>query len=252
MPGSFLQLDTYNIRARLAPALLVTIPLGLACASWFGSDNGISGALAGASMTLVLAILGAQLGRDAGKRKQQQLFAAWKGAPTTQALAYRTSDLNPHTLARCHEQLRILRPELPLPKSKEAENSDWPTAETAYNSAIDFLREATRDKEKFPLIAEENMNYGYRRNLWAMKPIGITMSVVGLVACALRTVLIYKCTGGIDPTSIIAALICLSLITLWIMRFTSDWVQIAGKEYARQLLAACEKLGSASQQIVGS
>jgi len=239
MPASLLPLDTYNIRARLAPVLLVTIPLGLAGATWIGPEK-IEVILTGASITLVLSILCAQLGRDAGKRKQQALFARWGGTPTTRTLAYRTTDLNPLTLARYHEQLRSLRPELPLPKNKEAENKDWKTAEMAYNSAVDFLREATREKERFPLIAEENMNYGYRRNLWAMKPTGITSTTIGLLICAAKPVTAYQ--HGIDPITIITTAICLLLLILWITRFTPEWVHTAGNEYAKNLLAALDKI----------
>jgi hypothetical protein len=162
--------------------------------------------------------------------------------PTTRTLAYQTTTLNPYTLARYHQQLCTLRPDLPLPLSKEAEIADWPTAAAAYNSAVDFLREATRDKEQFPLVAEENMNYGYRRNLWAMKPVGITSSIIGFVACAIKTGSMYYSSASKDPTPMIATIVCVLLVTLWITRFTPDWVQTAGNEYAKQLLAACDKL----------
>jgi hypothetical protein len=71
MPEPFFSLDPYNVRARLAPVLLVTIPFGLSCTAWFGAEKQLAGVLTGATITLVLTILGAQLGRDAGKRKQQ-------------------------------------------------------------------------------------------------------------------------------------------------------------------------------------
>ena len=43
------------------------------------------------------------------------------------------------------------------------------------------LREATRDTSRFPLVFAENANYGFRRNLWGLRPIGTGVAVVLLL-----------------------------------------------------------------------
>ncbi len=41
-----------------------------------------------------------------------------------------------------------------------------------------YLRENTRDKEKFGLVYAELIGYGFRRNLWGMKKLGVTLSIM--------------------------------------------------------------------------
>lgn len=45
-----------------------------------------------------------------------------------------------------------------------------------------FLREQTRDPKMFPIVYEENVNYGFRRNLLGLKPTGAAIAVVGSLA----------------------------------------------------------------------
>ena len=62
--------------------------------------------------------------------------------------------------------------------TKEEEESSPVSADTKYKSAIGSLLEATRDTSKFPLVFAENANYGFRRNLWGLRPIGTPIAVV--------------------------------------------------------------------------
>lgn len=43
--------------------------------------------------------------------------------------------------------------------------------------------EVTPDHRKFPLVIEENINYGFRRTFWGMKPYGLT--IAGLFTLAI-------------------------------------------------------------------
>jgi hypothetical protein len=148
MAGFSIVEDTYNLRARVAPSIIVVLPLMLAIASWWPGEAKWPGVLTGLGVSLALGTLLSQLGRDLGKERQADLFKKWGGTPTTQLLSHRSSTLNPHTLARYHEALRQLRPDLALPRSKEAEIADPSTADAAYASCTDSLRELARDKAK--------------------------------------------------------------------------------------------------------
>ena|SRR5258708_11400965 len=126
--------DTYNLRARLAPCVIVFLPVMFAVASWWPGEGKWPGILAGMGVSLALGTLLSQLGRDLGKAKQKKLFESWGGVPTTQLLSHRASTLNPHSLARCHEALRQLRPELHIPRSKDEELTDVISSDAAYVS----------------------------------------------------------------------------------------------------------------------
>jgi len=59
----------------------------------------------------------------------------------------------------------MLIPAHPMPMIDD-ERSEPESADHVYDSSTAFLLEKTRDKKAFPLIFEENCNYGFRRNLW--------------------------------------------------------------------------------------
>jgi hypothetical protein len=72
---------------------------------------------------------------------------------------------------------------LRIPSSREEEAADVALAEAAYASCTDTLRELSRDKPKYPLVFEENVNLGFRRNLWAMKPAAVVIAAGSAIAC---------------------------------------------------------------------
>jgi hypothetical protein len=237
-------LDGYSLKARYLPALIVMLPLWLAFAVWFPPDKQFIGVFASAGVTLVFSMLLAQLGRDAGKARQKALFAEWGGPPTTRALSYKSSVVNHVTLTRCHEALRTLVPSLELPANEEAEKEHWHAAKQHYESAADFLREATRDKAAFRLVYAENVNYGFRRNLWAMKPGGISTAVIAIVAVVIHATkrqLANDALTGLDAASVLLAV---ALLTFWCLRFTKAWVKTSADEYSSRLIASAEVLAT--------
>ena len=112
-------LDGYTLKARYLPACIVVLPAWLSFALWFPPDKIFYVIFASAGVTLVLAILLAQIGRDAGRNCQPSLFKEWGGSPTTRALSYRYSILNNVTLTRCHVALNRILPELNLPNERD-------------------------------------------------------------------------------------------------------------------------------------
>jgi hypothetical protein len=55
---------------------------------------------------------------------------------------------------------------------------------------VRVLRERTRDRKRFRLVFEEVANYGFRRNLWGHRSLGITATVVSLVAASVTILLV--------------------------------------------------------------
>ncbi len=235
--------DSYSIRARVAPSALVFLPLGFALASWWPGEAKLPGVLAGMGATLALGTLFSQIGRDLGKAKQRQLFEKWGGVPTTMLLSHGTSTLNPHTLARCHEVLRLIRPDIRIPASrKEEEGWGAVVTERVYETCTDSLREISRDKVKYPLVFEENVNFGFRRNLWAMKPAAIIIAAVSMTACLARVWLRASDGLPIEPMTVALAVVCTMLLVIWCVRITRQWVRTVALSYAERLIGVCETL----------
>src|SRR5690606_11968135 len=131
--------DDYERRARLRPALLVSLPLALAVVSLFSDFSGLQ-FLVGFAAYFGFTGLIAQLGRDEGKRLEPWLFEHWGGKPTTQLLRHWDSHLDVNTKARYHTALSSLLPLQSMP-SATAEAHAPGSADAAYDSCALYLRD---------------------------------------------------------------------------------------------------------------
>ncbi len=147
-------------------------------------------------------------------------------------------------LARYHQELRRHDPNLEFPLGADEEAGDPDRAHSFYVSANELLLSRTRDRDKFRLVFEENVNYGYRRNLWAMKDTGIATSLIGLVGGLARILRDSLQGGDLTTTAFLSAGLSVCLLILWIMRVKPEWVRVAADSYARQLVSASEIIGS--------
>ena len=235
-------LDTYTLKARYYPTMIVIAPLCLVILSLAAGEYNLLKSLGAALVSgLGLGLLMDQIGRDGGRNKEPRLFEQWGGKPTTRYLRHRDASIEAPTKARYHRILGSLLPDLDIP-SKKQETEDPARADEIYASCTDYLREVTRaDHDRFPLVFQENCNYGFRRNLWGMLPAGLILSVAGTLSCG--TVLAYRIYFGQSwLLQAISTMICGTLALFWIFRFNADWGRTAADAYARRLLEACDSL----------
>jgi hypothetical protein len=235
-------LDAYSVRARIAPVLIAVLPLGLAFAAWLPVADQLKAVPASALTAVAMVTLIAQVGRNAGKKKEADLFRRWGGAPTTHLLSYARSTLPAEVLQRIHERLRAVGPEKQLPLSAGEELRDPAGSDRMYISLTAWLREQTRDQSTFSLVAEENANYGFCRNLWALKPAGVLASILGIGICTVRLASGLLEKPSIDPYVALYCLLSVILLVMWLFRVTPAWVRSAGDLYAERLLASVDRL----------
>ncbi len=251
IPDSILAFpDEYRRRARLKPAILEILPillvLGLSAYNGLGGLDTVS-RFGGAGFAALLSTLGLtalleQLGRDQGKRKEPALWAKWGGAPTTQMLRHRdTHFCNPVTRLRYHQKLQSLLPAVRIPTAAD-EAADPVMADAVYEASTKFLIAQTRDRQKFPLVFEENVNYGFRRNLWGMRRAGILISLIGtlIAAVGLLTVLAAKNSTAIAWLTVL--ILNATFLAWWSLRINADWVFIPAKAYAERLMEVLDAL----------
>ena len=231
--------DAYTRYARIYPAFLVVLPLGVAVLAWVGIEpsgwKGLWALIVAAGGTALVS----QVGRDAGKRKEAALFQRWGGKPTTRLLRHRDAP-NQVLLKRRHEILgRLSGLELP---SAEEEAEEPTKADEVYEACASFLRSKTRDTKRFNLVFDENCSYGFRRNLWGMKALGLVVASIGAAALVGLLVKSYLDSVPISPITIICGLINLALLAGWLVRFTPNWVVLAADAYGERLLEVSEQL----------
>ena len=238
-----MRFDSYTLQARLMPTYIVLLPVAVGLQVWLPE-----GAILERLGTILvapapLAILLAQLGRDRGYRLQKQLWTSWGGVLTTQMLRHRRTEGNPVMQQSYHAYIERLFPNLTIPTSEE-ENANPQAADRVYEAATRQLIAATRDRDRFPLIYKENVNYGFRRNLWGLRPLGLILSIGGAVICLVRWLL---SADPVAPPSqnidwFLACGACLVMASLWVFWIKRSWVRIPAEAYAERLFESCELL----------
>jgi hypothetical protein len=224
-------LDAYNRRARLVPAALAALPalclLGGSLLALEDAGSVLAFALSGVAVVICGVV------RDAGLRLEPALWAGWGGAPTTQRLRWRGNDALEVT--RLHERLATATGGS-LPTATE-EDTDPEVADASYIAAVADLRELTRDKSTFPLVAEENAEYGMRRNCFGLRPIAILMA---LLVAAAGTVL--AATNDWPVRFTLPAFVGAVAALVWWRLVTESWIRQAGERYATRLFEALARL----------
>ena len=231
-------MDLYTRRARLYPSLLAAMPVAITMAALYPAGltpwTAAWGLLTWAGVTYLLA----QFGGERGKNLEPWLFQQWGGKPTTVRLRHRDS-ANPALLTRYHRRLQSLLPKQRLPSAaEEAANPD--AADQVYDAAVALLRNRTRDHNAFPLVFEHLCNYGFRRNLWGLKPVGLLLDAASLAL--ISVVLIGGRRWGIEPAPAVvvsAATVDALFLIAW-LRITPRWVRRAADNYADSLLESCD------------
>ena len=233
-------LDAYTWEARLQPALLTLFPLFVTMAVWTPALYGLAGGLVGLAIACGAVVYLAHIARERGRRVEGRLFVAWGGKSTIRWLRHRDDALDRHTKSRYHEYFARNVPGWRAP-TPEDEAADPDRSDALYDSAVRWLREQTRDRKRFALIFKENVSYGFRRNLFGLRPLGL--AVAGLCVVGNGAVLYYELAG--DETSIsvtgVASLVVSVLATAgWTFVVKPSWVRDAAEAYARALLSSCD------------
>ena len=179
----FKNLDDYTLQARVSPILIVCFPTLLWIASLFSGESTFLGLLTSLISFCGLGPLIGQLGRDSGLKRQEELLKQWGGKPTTLLFRFTNSKLDRHMLEEIHSNMKFLLPDTPNITNAD-ERQDQSKTDSIYERWTNYLREATRD---YHLVQQENINYGFRRNLFGLRVIGIGMAILPLLVIMLES-----------------------------------------------------------------
>lgn len=233
--------DSYERRARLYPGAIAVLPISLFAVILVTSRPSVWSAVVLVVGVSGVSYLGAQLVRGAGRRMEQELWASWGGAPTTQMLRFRDS-ANRIAVQRRHDQLALLSPDLTIP-DEAAELAEPALADQHYETAVRALIERTRDKTQFERVFDELCQYGFRRNLWACRKAGLWCAALGLLVTVALTVTTLLDIFAISLIGL-SVLFIVNLLLLAVLSLVvrADWVRESADAYALQLLASLERL----------
>jgi hypothetical protein len=242
--------DPYDRQARLYPALLALAPLIVLVLSLYQGKLGLISSVISALVACGTLFLLSDLARRRGKAKEQVLWMRWGGVPSTQVLRHSDATFDPVSTKRYHAALSN-KIKLSFPSASE-ETADPQAADALYTSAGNMLRDATRDTKKFGLLFKDNIAYGFRRNGFGLKPIGIFICAGCIVWVAIRqgiSVWASRLQNATDAESLFngGELMTIGtaffMLLVWCFYFTEQTVRDAAFSYAQKLVLACESLG---------
>lgn len=232
--------DTYNLRARLCVSIFYAAPFifDIICLTHkaFSITEGV--VLSAVCVTVCQALLGIHRAPINGHPVKN----------TAAELLSPLSTLSEGTRARYYRKLASFEPEFqPLldyiaPSSCDTEGHSDDIGKLCAD-VISWLRAKTRNPETFRLVYEENINYGYSRNMFRLKPIGIganllSAALFGIYLISVRDVFTWGEHG----------LYCLCLMihlisTLYLhCCINASSVDAAATRYARALLETIDIL----------
>lgn len=234
-----MSLDNYALKARTFPVLIVILPALVLTGYYVTGFEWYVRIPASVLAFSFVAYLLAQVGRDRGKKKEPNLYNLWGGKPTTQLLRHCNTHLDSNTKARYKKRFGEDLTDLHFP-SPESEADDLAAADAVYESCTKHAIAVTRDAEKYPLLLKENTSYGFRRNLWAMKP----WALVIIVGC----ILIHSFFATQSFSSVVlkpkewflAGFLILDLL-FWLVIVVPGWIRIPAFAFAERLFETVDK-----------
>lgn len=223
--------DWYTLRARLYPAFLAAMPVVVTVALvWEATPLARLWPLV---IGLGVLFFLATWVRGKGQEVEKKLVHRWDGMPTTHMLRFSERVKGPQFDRRRGLLAATVGIEFPT-ESGEARDPDY--ADAVYVTATRALIARVRAKaDQFPRIHEENMQYGFRRNLYAMRPIALSL-LIGNLIFDVAWLLAKNASGA----GFVTLAVHIVLLLAWTAVVNQAWVRQQGDTYAERLFEALE------------
>ena len=227
--------DRYDIRTRICAFIFVVSPFLLDAYILVEASRN----LATTAIVALVLIAGSGLAtcwmRYMGNTVNQTDYIA-------QYLLPSSTVIDPNTLERYHTKL--IGHEASFADLK---SSDVNACQNAAKAVSTWLREKTRD-EKYSLIREEGLNYGFVRNLYAVKTAFLVwFSLYNVLLLVLLLVFNWECTSKeyfttIPVEHVACIIIHMAANLIWAVGITRKILDFAAKKYAKAVIAAIDQI----------
>jgi hypothetical protein len=237
-------LDRYQWQARLVPGLLALLPVAVTITAL-----GLRHAPVVSVIISLLSLAGgpvllAEFVRGLGLQAQEKLWKSWGGAPTTIALRLREPTAN--SIQRDIRRRAVQKVTGIQLASTRRESANPDHADQAIDAAISRVRELTRHDERFYMVQAENQGYGFQRNFYAVRWVGRTVALLGLLVTL--GFMLWPVISGehLDlQTAYVLGLAANALIGLgWCLLPSAKQVRRGADKYVHQLLEAATTLAA--------
>lgn len=182
-----LPLDYYELKARIAPAIFLSVPVLLTLWSCYKEEfTGLSNIFKGIISLAIIYVLSIIV-RALGKKIEPELWQSWGGAPSVQIVSWKNKIIGDELKGL---YLRAVRERLKLPTpTKEEEESNPARAADLVRQAFKGIQGVIRQKDKNGLWSIANADYGFARNLLGSRILWLTISGVMAIISAYKSLL---------------------------------------------------------------
>lgn len=229
-------MDRYDRNARLNPALILLLPAFLFVFVWFPAVWTQFSAIAAFVVACGVLYALTRYVRTLGHSVERKLRARIGRLHTAALLSLADDRLSTSMKAKCRSYIEA-HSGLTLP-SVEQEESDPKSAADTRLVAVRWLLEHTRPTAAATLLLDENISYGFARNLLGLKPYGLVIS--GMV-CLASAWWLLDTPSGSTPFFLGLILCGASFLVLlfWLFLVTEKSVENASQVYAEKILSLC-------------
>lgn len=170
-------IDSYEMKARYAPGLLLALPVLLTLWTCFaGEVKEISGVVNGIFSIVIVYGLSV-LVRAMGKGLEPKLIAKWGGLPSTLIVSVSDCTIGPE-IKRQYLQAAARYFKLPVP-TMEDEARDPKRAGEMVEQVFTRIKGIIRQKDRNGLWSIANADYGFARNLLGSRIIWLALCLLG-------------------------------------------------------------------------
>lgn len=175
--------DPYEIRARIAPAAVVLVPVAVAVLTIIkGLSDTLDKLFAGGVLLLVLVYALSFVVRHFARQIEPKLWKTWDGPPTTRFMRWRDDLFSEETKLQFHAAVdRLCSIKL---SSQEEELNDPKKADAQIEQAFIQVRAIVRREDPSGLWFVQNAEYGFNRNLLGSRKTVLVFSILGAASCA--------------------------------------------------------------------
>lgn len=229
-----IEFNTYSLKARVYPSVIVLLPCFILAIVYVTNVELYYHYFTSFACLGVFSFVLAQIGRDNGKKKENGLFKHWGGKPTSMILRHSNDHLDVHTKKRFHTKLEQTIPDIKIPTHEE-EMENLQAADVIYDSCTKFLISKTRDTGKYSLLFKENINYGFRRNLWGMKTWAIGIIAICILVHSFMMTQEFTSIETVNTKDWMLLGIFILFALFWSLMVNREWVKTTALAYAERL-----------------
>ncbi len=222
-------LDSYYIRARLSPCIIVVAPIALTLFLCFGDVFNM------VSSTVVICIL---LALTNYIPVIQRVICAKKVHFVNYAallLSPDNKEIDDISKRRYYSKLAKMDPSFEVFNHGGEQDSITACCE----SAVILLRTKTRDDH---IVYEENISYGFCKNILLVKRLGMTLCVLMIITIVICSYCFFEDITSIPMKNWVALFLVVILLVFWLFGVNYRIVEISGKRYAKALIHAIDTL----------